>query len=423
MIKGGPKIIEDGLVLNLDASDKKSFSGIDVTNVSNGVNYSWGNGNSSTLKSQQNIAVIDIPQIGKRTVKFYYFYNDYNGGSGACCPSIFNYGTGRTISPSTTYTYSIIYKTESGYTHPNFMYRYEYNSSWTYLTESGVFNNSNRIHLGDGWYKAWGTFTSQSTAAYAHFYLFYYQYVTYDTIYVADVSVHADTYIPHHRHFPTSSSNGGWKDTSGNSNNGTLQNGVSWSNDNQGSLDFDGSDQYIDLGTISSGDNLYISQGSIELWFKYSTSQNGVILGWGDGSHWGNLGVANNWTGSVSNESIVIGSYKSSTDYYAFYVTDGADYYGDGNWHHIVFTKGVNNSTNIACYIDGVQKTMLVAKAGTGEFFLDNTASSQINVGRRVYSADNAYYDGQVASIKIYSDILTQAEALQNYNATKGRFL
>jgi len=28
-----------------------------------------------------------------------------------------------------------------------------------------------------------------------------------------------------------------------------------------------------------------------------------------------------------------------------------------------------------------------------------------------------------VASIKIYSDILTQAEALQNYNATKGRFL
>jgi len=123
MIKGGPKIIEDGLVLNLDASDKKSFSGIDVVNVSNGVNYSWGNGNSSTLKSQQNIAVIDIPQIGKRTVKFYYFYNDYNGGSGACCPSIFNYGTGRTISPSTTYTYSIIYKTESGYTHPNFMYR------------------------------------------------------------------------------------------------------------------------------------------------------------------------------------------------------------------------------------------------------------------------------------------------------------
>jgi len=231
--------------------------------------------------------------------------------------------------------------------------------------------------------------------------------------------------------------NGAWLDISGNENNGNFINGVNTGTshyrvgdviypagtNSARYLDFDGTDQYIDLGTISSGDNLYISQGSIELWFKYSASQNGVILGWGDAStNWGQLAVTNNWTGGMTNESIIIGSRKSSTDYWQFGVTDGADYYGDGNWHHIVFTKGVDNSTNITCYIDGVQKTMVVQKVGTGEFFLDNVASSQINVGRRVLSADNAYYDGQVASIKIYSDILTQAEALQNYNSTKSRF-
>ena len=230
------------------------------------------------------------------------------------------------------------------------------------------------------------------------------------------------------------STTNGWVDLSGNSNDGTLVNDVATGISHYRSgdvilpnsaryLDSDGSDQYIDLGTISSGDNLYISQGSIELWFKYSTSQNGAILGWGDAStNWGNIAVTNNWTGSVSNESIAIGSRKSSTDYYTFYVTDGADYYGDGNWHHLVFTKGVDNSTNIACYIDGVQKTMSVAKAGTGAFFLDNVASSQINIGRRPYSGGSEYYNGNVASIKIYSDILTQAEALQNYNSAKSRF-
>ena len=215
-----------------------------------------------------------------------------------------------------------------------------------------------------------------------------------------------------------------WYDRTANANNGTLTNDPTYSETNKGYFDFDGSDQYINCGTISSGNSLYISQGSIELWFKYSTSQNGVILGWGDAStNWGNIAVTNNWTGSVSNESIAIGSRKSSTDYYIFYVTDGADYYGDGNWHHLVFTKGVDNSTNIACYIDGVQKTMSVAKVGTGAFFLDNVASSLINIGRRPYSGGSEYYNGNVASIKIYSDILTQAEALQNYNATKGRYL
>ena len=244
--------------------------------------------------------------------------------------------------------------------------------------------------------------------------------IAFNRVLSSDERTKVHNYLQNKWNIPVSDSK--WTDRSSNSASGTFVNEPFYKKLNKGALEFDGTDQYINLGTISSGNSLYISQGSIDLWFKYSASQNGIILGWGAESTWGNLGVANNWTGSVSNESIIIGSYKSSTDYYAFYVTDGADYYGDGNWHHIVFTKGVNNSTNIACYIDGVQKTMLVAKAGTGEFFLDNVTSSQLNIGKRAYSADNAYYNGQVASLKIYNKILTQAEALQNYNATKGRF-
>jgi hypothetical protein len=411
MIKGGPKIINDGLVLCLDAHDAKSYAGEPTTNLAASAGYpnfsNWvAEGSAEKISAGYNFQ-------GQPVYKC-------NTSVGLSYQGIWRTITGlRTAASGGSVTVSVWVK------NPN-------STSYNFYAYIGHdFSSTRTLEANSDWQRIEWTVLESSMA---NDYVEYRPYTNAAGVYIhmtmpqVEVKTYATPWVDDSR-----SATNGWIDRTTNNNDGTLTNmvgtGVSHYRDGQvimpvanSYLDFDGSDQYIDLGTISSGDNLYISQGSIELWFKYSTSQNSVILGWGDGSHWGNFGVANNWTGSVSNESIVIGSYKSSTDYYAFYVTDGADYYGDGNWHHIVFTKGINNSTNIACYIDGVQKTMLVAKAGTGEFFLDNVANSEINIGRRPYSS-NEYYDGQVASIKIYSDILTQAEALQNYNATKGRFL
>jgi len=423
MIKGGPKIIEDGLVLNLDASDKKSFSGIDVVNRSPGVNFTFSNSNSSTFKVKQNESVIDIPQIGKRTVKYYYTYNDYIGGSGQCCPAFLNYGQATGLSGSTLYTYTIIYKTESGYTNANFMYRYEYNASSTYLTEAGVFNNSNRVHLGDGWYKAWGTFTTQSTTSYANLYLFYYQYATYDIIYVADVSLHEGSYIPHHRHFPTSSSNGGWKDTSGNDYDGTLTNGVSWSNDNQGSLDFDGSNDYVTLGQSL---NNVGSTASIEVWFKseesIGSSQYAIMFGWGDGtSYYSNFSIGN-WFGAWGDESIHLGINSASV---ILAERNGHSKYHDGNWHHAVATIGVNN---YAIYVDGSAVTTSFLYGTQSSSFtniFNFSASTYSTIGSRPYTitaGGGGFFNGKIPLVRVYDKILTAAEVLSNYNETKNRF-
>lgn len=392
MIKGGPKIIEDGLVLNLDASDKKSFSGIDVVNRSPGVNFNYGNSNSSTFKVKQNESVIDIPQIGKRTVKYYYTYNDYNGGSGQCCPNFINYGQATGLSGSTLYTYTIIYKTESGYTNGNFMYRYEYNASATYLTEQGVFNNSNRVHLGDGWYKAWGTFTTQSTTSYANLSLFYYQYATYDIIYVADVSLHEGTYIPHHRHFPTSSSNGGWKDTSGNSNNGTLVNGVSWSNDNQGSLEFDGSNDYI---TISSPSFTTLSTHSVCAWVNTDD-----VTGWRTIIDFDN----DEWLLATNGKNFTT---YDPTFYSGYYLTAGT-------WHHVC--RAHETGGPIYLYLDG-------ALVYTSTNVSVSKTFSKINIGAGLIgSTPNELWDGKIAQVQMYSRKLSTAEVLSNYNATKNRF-
>ena len=174
-IINSPNIVRDGLVAVYDAASIRSFQGVARTNLARGVNYNRSNTNTSSYKYTQGTEVVDIPQVGKRTVKYADHWNDYNGGSGDCCPSLFYYHDGWvSVSGSTTYTYSLIYKTTTGYTHPNFMYRYEYVNSSTYVTEGGVHNDSNRIHLGDGWYYAWGQFTTQPSTNTMILYLFYY---------------------------------------------------------------------------------------------------------------------------------------------------------------------------------------------------------------------------------------------------------
>jgi hypothetical protein len=69
----------------------------------------------------------------------------------------------------------------------------------------------------------------------------------------------------------TVATGGGWADLTGNGNHGELVNGVRESGDNLGSLDFDGVDDYIDMGSdiIISPDN----QGwTASYWFNTSSA-------------------------------------------------------------------------------------------------------------------------------------------------------
>jgi len=189
----GPDIKEDGLVLALDGANYKSFKGVPATNILNQISYSSGNTDTALFKYTQGSENVNIPSLGYVNSKYVDFYNDYGGGSGNCCPNLFYYGTGLAVSSSTTYTYSIIYKTTTGYTHPNYMYRYEFNSSGTYLTEGGVHSDSNRTSLGDGWWFAWGQFTTQATTATLSTYLFHYEYATQNRVYVYKAALYAGT--------------------------------------------------------------------------------------------------------------------------------------------------------------------------------------------------------------------------------------
>lgn len=410
-----PNVVRDSLIVNLDASSIRSFQGVARTNYAKGVNFSSGGSNTSTYKYTQGTEVINIPQIGKRTVSYVDHWNDYNGGSNQCCPNLFYYHTsGIYLSPSTTYTYSLIYKTTTGYTHPNFMYRYEYNASGTYLTEQGIHNDNNRTHLGEGWYYAWGQFTTQSTTSYIVAYLFYYQYATWDRIYVDRVSIVAGSTVPDIKHITAydSTNTGNLVNLVG-TDNGTLVNGPTYDSSNGGSLVFDGTNDYIAIPhtsakwTPSSASTLnYIT---IELWIKTSdTSGYYISRPWnGNGEY--------NYLAYNGGLQLVVGNQSNTVSVTGF---------ADNTWRHVVYWI---SPTQFGSYVDGGNAT-----SGNHGITNNTPASGDSNLSLNIMTlypygegwGGNTGFSisGNIGLVRVYNKVLTANEVLQNYNATRQRF-
>ena len=410
-----PNVVRDSLLVNLDVASVRSFQGVARTNLARAVNYNQSNTNTSTYKYTQGTEVVDIPRIGKRTVKYVDHWNDYAGGSGNCCPSLFYYfDSVIPVSPSTTYTYSIIYKTTTGYTHPNYMYRYEYTSGDSYITEGGVHNDSNRIHLGNGWYYAWGQFTTQANTAHLRCYLFYYQYGTWDRVYVDRVSIVLGSTVPEPEHLTAyNSTNSGNLTNIIGTDNGILVNGPTYNSANGGSLVFDGTNDYIAIPhtsakwTPSSASTLnYVT---IELWIKTSDT---------DGFY-----ISRPWNGS--------GEYNYYGYNGGFYVTSGGNGasvgttgFADNNWHHVVYWI---SPTQMGFYLDGGNA------ASTNHGLTGNTptygdANLSLNI-MTLYPYGEGWggntgfsISGNIGLVRVYNKVLTANEVTQNYNATRQRF-
>ena len=76
----------DALVFAYDTGDtRNSYKGKPATNLLTTI--SKGNTNQALFKILPGTEVKNVPGMGTRTVEYVDVYNDYNGGSGNCCPS------------------------------------------------------------------------------------------------------------------------------------------------------------------------------------------------------------------------------------------------------------------------------------------------------------------------------------------------
>jgi len=401
-----------------DAGSVKSFRGIPGTNLAKTPTSSF----STTLydttyrKTKGGRETVNVPTLGAVSAATTYIYNDYINETttpGGCCPNLFYYHVGGApvVSPSTTYTYAIVYKTLSGYTHPNFLYRYEYNASGVYVGEAGIHNTANRISLGDGWWYAWGQFTTSATTTALNLYSFYYQYRVHDTMYVANISLTAGTYIfPPQQIVPpgttrgaTVATGGGVLDLSGRGSGAELVNTPSFSTSSLGSFSFNGTNQIIIAPENSA---LNTQSPTVEVWVKTNnTTQNGFFFEKGN--------VNTQYSLFQENATIVWRTMGLSNQ--SMYATT-ATYMSTSSWAHVVGTYSGGVKT---IYINGVPVTSASGVTGTIE-----TNANGISIG--AYGGYNGgrsyYYNGEIGMVKVYDRVLTPAEVLQNYNAGKGRY-
>ena len=384
-----------GLVFSMDAMNKKSYVGPPIKNNPTGISFA-GVSTSTGYVCTGITEVIDIPQLGPTTAYTSNIQNDYST-SGNCCPSLFQYG-GYAVTGSTLYTYGIVYRCQSGYTHPNFMYRYEYNGG-TYVTESGVHDNAKRIHLGNGWYWAWNTFTTQpSTTQINSSGLWFYNYSTFsDKISVAKVFVTQGDYTGlHPKYWPdmnvTRSNTQAIVDLTGN--NTLTANSLTYASD--GTFSFNGSNDKLTLNTntIISGTSDY----TIDAAFKTSAAGTDFIFG--------NYGVASGASGGL--EYYV---YQSKLNNYIAGNTQSATTLNLNQWYIASVTR---SGSTITHYLNGIAD-------GSGTNAASISATNPFTIGNG-HDYTSEAFGGTIGAIKVYNRALSAAEVAQNFQALRGRY-
>jgi hypothetical protein len=178
-----------------------------------------------------------------------------------------------------------------------------------------------------------------------------------------------------------------WSDLVG-SNNATLTNDPTYSSDNEGTLVFDGIDDYADSGNPSISDGKL----TVNAWIKISAGS--IYQHIVDSS-------SNSWHLAILNNNKPY-FYNGSTFHNA------APTITVGEWYMLTGSQG----TTLDIYINGVLGQSIATNV--------NVTTNNVNIGR--WQSSLRPYAGSIAQVSIYNRALTADEIAQNYNATRGRF-
>ncbi|AHB80593.1 virion structural protein [Synechococcus phage ACG-2014h] len=184
-----------------------------------------------------------------------------------------------------------------------------------------------------------------------------------------------------------------------------------------GYWDFDGFSEYLDASPPILKN---YAGGTIEAWFKtgdsttngstiYSEHTSGIT-----GAGWAHLRIRGGKLRYTINPASGL-TVKIQC----------AKFVDDNNWHHVVFTGSGSGSNGYKFYIDGMRYNESIIGDDNGyKWFNNNPATNEYSIGKTGQSTDgNNYFMGSLGDVRIYSRALTQAQAHQNYNATKSKYI
>lgn len=175
-----------------------------------------------------------------------------------------------------------------------------------------------------------------------------------------------------------------------------------------GALMFDGSNDYVSIGSESSFDFDYTDDFSLEIWIKTSkTSDNQRLFSkMNHVSPYTGYELVLVATGQVSFS--LVNSWTSNT------LQEVSDIsIADGQWHHVVGTyDGSASSSGLKIYIDGKEASTSISYDSLSSSILNNES---LNIGKRT-NLNSDYIEGVIDTTRIYNKALSASEILSNYN-------
>ena len=186
-----------------------------------------------------------------------------------------------------------------------------------------------------------------------------------------------------------------WTDLSGRGNNGTLVNGPTYSSANNGSIVFDGVDDYVSLpaGLLSGTSDFTINQ-----WVKSS---------------------------SVGNTGTIFANYPSGN----LQMLYGNQYVGVylGTPVYACSTTPCVHYTSSWCMITALRSGTSVQFYRNGILIASGTTSNSVGTGAATFrlgtnTSTTERYTGNISINQVYSRALSVAEIAQNFDAFRGRY-
>lgn len=179
-----------------------------------------------------------------------------------------------------------------------------------------------------------------------------------------------------------------WRDISKTMTSGSLINGPTFSSANNGSIVFDGVDDYVSIPDIN------FTTTTIDIWVNLNA--------------YGGIGT--------------VFTYQTGNGFEIWSNTSGVIRFNKNSGINLTLGSGftLNSWNNIVATSDGSINRLYLNNVNIGSNaggIVDNTSGDI-----RISSYTNYLFNGRCPLFKIYNRALTAQEVQQNYNATKGRF-
>jgi hypothetical protein len=193
-----------------------------------------------------------------------------------------------------------------------------------------------------------------------------------------------------------------------------------------GSIVFDGTNDYVTLGSLSTVNN--IPQLTISSWFRASTLTPGVN-GWSP-----IFSKRQSLTAFRPATEIIFGDSDNGLVPSQLFIrinTAAADSYcfspvgtvSTNIWYNVVMVyngNAITNSDKINLYVQGILTSLTFG--GSNIPSTTSNPADDARIGGMLFSAQPRYFNGRVSQTQIYNRALSASEILQNYNAQKGRY-